>query len=146
VQIIRRHRLWELFLVEYLNYPWDEIHEEAERLEHITSDKLAERLDALLGYPERDPHGDAIPSARGKVGRTARCSLASTAPGTTVIVERVSDASPDILKVATRLGIALRKKVRVIERIAFDGSLLVRVGGKQQYISPSLAQNIFVKT
>jgi DtxR family Mn-dependent transcriptional regulator len=144
LRIIRRHRLWELFLVEVLKYRWDEIDEEAERLEHITSEKLEKRLDAMLGYPTKDPHGDAIPSFDGKVVDVRRTSLASVKPGKVVLVSRVSDASPEILQYATKLGLTLGRKIKVRERVEFDGSLQVDVGGKERFISGKLAENIFV--
>jgi DtxR family Mn-dependent transcriptional regulator len=145
LRIIRRHRLWELFLVEVLKYAWDEIDEEAERLEHITSEKLEQRLDAALGYPTHDPHGDAIPTPDGRVVVVLRKTLAEVAPGSYVTVSRVSDDDPDILKYASRLGIALRKKIKVKEKIKFDGSLRVEIGGKERFISSKLAQYIFVE-
>lgn len=145
LRIIRRHRLWELFLVEVLKYNWDEIDEEAERLEHITSEKLEQRLDAALGYPTKDPHGDAIPTPDGKVRVVHRQTLAQTKPGKFVTVSRVSDEDPDILKYASKLGIALRKKIKVKEKIKFDGSLRVEIGRKERFISSKLAQNIFVE-
>lgn len=145
LRIIRRHRLWELFLVEVLKYNWEEIDEEAERLEHITSEKLEQRLDAALGYPTKDPHGDAIPTPDGRVTIVNRKTLAQAKPGKFVTVMRVSDEDPDILKYASKLGIALRKKIKVKEKINFDGSLRVEIGGKERFISAKLAQNIFVE-
>src|SRR3970282_1861723 len=96
LRIIRRHRLWELFLVEVLKYAWDEIDEEAERLEHITSEKLEQRLDAALGYPTKDPHGDAIPTTDGKLTDVRRTRLADVKTGKAVVVSRVSDDNPEI--------------------------------------------------
>lgn len=145
LRIIRRHRLWELFLAEVLKYAWDEIDEEAERLEHITSEKLEQRLDAALGYPTKDPHGDAIPTSDGRVVGLRRTCLADVKPGKSVLVARVSDESPEILQYASKLGIALKKKIKVKEKIKFDGSLRVEISGKEQFISAKLAQNIFVE-
>ncbi|MDH3251608.1 MAG: metal-dependent transcriptional regulator [Ignavibacteria bacterium] len=145
IQIIRRHRLWELFLVKVLKYEWDEIHEEAERLEHITSRKLEQRLDAALGYPRIDPHGDVIPTTDGIMDHNGNRSLANVDAGVTVTVSRVSDANPEILKYASKLGIGLRTRMVISERIDFDGSLHVKIEGKQQFISAKLAQNIFVE-
>jgi DtxR family Mn-dependent transcriptional regulator len=144
LRIIRRHRLWELFLVEVLKYDWDEIDEEAERLEHSTSAKLEERLDRALGYPTRDPHGDVIPSPDGKITPGNDMHLSSVHVGATVTVTRVSDADPEILQYASKLGISLGKRLRVKDRVKFDGSLRVDIGGKEQFISAKLAQNIFV--
>ncbi len=145
LRIVRRHRLWELFLVEVLKYDWDEIDEEAERLEHITSEKLEERLDRALGYPQRDPHGDVIPSADGNLARTDHVLLSAVKVGLSVVIERVSDANPGILQYASKLGIALNKKIKIKERIEFDGSLRVELDGKDQFVSQKLAQHIFVR-
>ncbi len=145
LRIIRRHRLWELFLVEVLKYPWDEIDEEAERLEHITSEKLEQRLDKALGFPRRDPHGDVIPTIEGAVEDLNYSSLAEAKPGVTLVIARVSDSSPEILQYAAKLGIKLNRKIKVKERIEFDGSLRVEVGKKEQFISSKLAKNIFVE-
>ena len=145
IKIVRRHRLWEVFLVEVLNYEWDEIHEEAERLEHITSDKLEQRLDAALGYPATDPHGDVIPTREGKVIQFGHRSLGSLNVGDRCIVSRVSDSSPDVLKYAMKLGITLRKNIVVKEKIDFDSSMRVEVDGKEHFISGKLAQHIFVE-
>ena len=145
VRIIRRHRLWELFLVRVLKYRWDEIHEEAERLEHSTSEKLEKRLDELLGHPKIDPHGDAIPTMGGVVHGEDALSLTDVIAGSRVIVRRVSDEDPEILKYAARLGITLNKRLAVREKILFDGSLRVDIGGKERFISSRLAQNIFVE-
>jgi DtxR family Mn-dependent transcriptional regulator len=143
VRIIRLHRLWELFLVKVLNYSWDEIHDEAELLEHITSDKLERRLDEFLGFPTIDPHGDVIPTATGIVNGGGSLPLSQT-NATTVVVRRVSDENPEILKYADRLGISLNKVVDVVEKNAFDGSFRVRIGGKEQFISGKLAEKVFV--
>ncbi len=145
LRIIRRHRLWELFLVEVLKYGWDEIDEEAERLEHITSEKLEQRLDAALGHPRIDPHGHEIPTAEGNLEGQNHLQLSAVEPGKTVTVARVSDEKPEILQYATKLGIALRKKIEVKERIDFDGSIIVQIDGKEQYISSKLAGSIFVE-
>jgi len=145
LRIIRRHRLWELFLVRILKYHWDEIDEEAERLEHITSDRLERRIDELLGFPDRDPHGDVIPTVEGKVVEGGRAPLSDVGEGKTVVVSRVSDSSPEILQYASKLGIALGKKIRVKDKVDFDGSLRVDVGGKERFISSKLAQNVFVE-
>ena len=144
LQIIRRHRLWEAFLVEVLKYDWHEIDEEAEKLEHIASERLERRIDQILGFPSKDPHGDSIPTREGKVDDIRHHSLAAVPPGATVTVKRVSDSSPEILQYASKLGISLNKKIKVKERINFDGSLRIEVAGKEQFISAKLAQQIFV--
>jgi DtxR family Mn-dependent transcriptional regulator len=145
LQIIRRHRLWEAFLVGILKFDWHEIDEEADRLEHLTSAKLEQHIDELLGFPRTDPHGDAIPSREGQLSDMQNDSLNDAEEGTTVVVRRVSDANPDILRLASRLGIALNRRIKVKERIPFDGTLRVSVGRKDRFISAKLAQNIFVE-
>ena len=145
LKILRRHRLWEVFLDEVLKYPWHEIHEEADRLEHITSEKLGRRLDETLGFPRTDPHGDAIPTTDGEIERHRYISLAEIKPGTTVTVSRVNDASPQVLQYAAKLGIGLNKKLKVKERVEFDGSLRVEIGRKDRFVSAKLAENIFVE-
>jgi DtxR family Mn-dependent transcriptional regulator len=145
LKIVRRHRLWESFLVKVLNYPWHEIHEEADRLEHSTSERLERRLDEVLGFPRKDPHGDVIPTVEGDIERTRTTSLSNIKPGETVTVARVSDSSPQVLQYATKLGILLNKKIKVKERIEFDGSLRVEIGRKERFVSARLAENIFVE-
>lgn len=145
LRIIRRHRLWELFLTRVLKYRWDEIHDEAERLEHITSDRLEERLDAALGYPRKDPHGHLIPSRDGVVRLLQHRALADCAPGTVVTVSSVNDQDPKVLQYMSRLGIRLNARIRIREQFEYDGSLLVEIGGKEQLITPRLARSVFVR-
>lgn len=145
LRIVRRHRLWEMFLVKFLDYSWDAIHVEAEALEHVTSEALERKLDEALGFPTSDPHGDPIPSADGECPPSNMVALSAAEPGTVVVVSRVSDADPDVLKYASSLGIVLRKKIRVKETVPFDGSLRVMVGKKERFISGKLANHIFVE-
>ncbi len=146
LHIVRRHRLWELFLVEILKFPWDQIDEEAERLEHFMSEKLEKRIDEILGYPNRDPHGDSIPTPDGKIEGEHHSPLAAIVPGTVVQVARVSDENPEILQYLSKLGVALGTELTVTDTMSFDGSLRVKVGDREQFISSKLAQNIFVVT
>ncbi len=145
LRIIRRHRLWESFLVQVLKFDWHEIDEEADRLEHLTSEKLEQHIDRILGFPSTDPHGDAIPSAEGELADPRSEPLDRVQEGKTVVVRRVSDADPDILQLASRIGIALNRKIKVKEKIEFDGTLRVLVGRKEHSISSKLAHNIFVE-
>lgn len=144
LRIIRRHRLWELFLVRVLGYRWDEVHTEAERLEHVTSELMEDRLDTFLGNPTIDPHGDAIPSADGTLPDGSAVPLSTVDPSK-VVVRRVSDEETDILRYATRLGIELNKPLTVLETIRFDNSLRIEIDGKEQFISHKLASRIFVE-
>jgi len=145
LKIIRRHRLWELFLVEVLKYQWDEIDEEAERLEHFMSEKLEDRIDEALGFPRRDPHGDLIPTREGILEDRNHISLSNLEPGSEGIVARVSDENPEVLQYMSKLGIELGTRVRIKERIEFDGSLRAEIGSRDHFISSKLAQNIFVE-
>ena len=145
VKMMRRHRLWEMFLVQFLGYAWDEVHEEAEHLEHVTSDELERRLDKLLAYPKVDPHGDPIPSAKGEMDTHTYSMLAEFDTGAHAVIIRVSD-NPTILQHATKLGLTLGTNILIKEKVQFDGSMKVRVGKKDQFISKQLAEAIFVKT
>ena len=145
VKMMRRHRLWEMFLVKFLGYSWDEVHEEAEHLEHVTSDELERRLDKLLAYPKVDPHGDPIPSAKGEMDTHTYSMLAEFDTGAHAVIIRVSD-NPTILQHATKLGLTLGTNILIKEKVQFDGSMKVRVGKKDQFISKQLAEAIFVKS
>jgi len=145
VKILRRHRLWEMFLVQYLGYSWDEIHEEAERLEHVTSDLLEQKLDELLGCPGVDPHGDPIPSADGRLEHAPLTALAACEAGDTVCVARVSDGEPRILQHASRLGVGLRTRLTVREKMGFDGSMTLALDSRELFISREVAEAIFVE-
>jgi DtxR family transcriptional regulator, Mn-dependent transcriptional regulator len=145
MKILRRHRLWEMFLVRYLGYSWDQIHEEAERLEHVTSDLLEQRLDELLGHPSVDPHGDPIPSVDGCLHQPLFTALADCEAGDVVSVTRVSDDEPRILQHATRLGVGLQTRLLVRERMAFDGSMTLELQNREVFVSREVAEAIFVE-
>jgi DtxR family Mn-dependent transcriptional regulator len=145
LRTLRRHRLWEMFLVRHLGFSWDQIHEEAERLEHVTSDLLEERLDAALGFPTTDPHGDPIPSADGTLRKSKQMSLAEAIEGSTVVVRRVRDSDREVLRYVTALGIRLKTKLAVKEVIRFDRSVRVRIGSQDRFLSEKLARSIFVE-
>jgi DtxR family Mn-dependent transcriptional regulator len=145
LRILRRHRLWEMYLVRFLGYPWDRVHEEAERLEHVTSVELEDQLDRVLEYPESDPHGDPIPTAEGTIRRGREKSLAECSPGVHAVVKRVSDRNGEILKYASGLGLRLKTPLHVKERQKFDGSMTVRVGRKNHHVSRELAEAVFVE-
>ncbi len=145
LQIIRRHRLWEMFLVRFLSYSWDEVHDEAERLEHVTSEEMERRLDRALGYPSEDPHGDPIPSAEGELPPRRSVALSSSHAGERVRILRVSDRDPALLQHAARLGLSLRTSVLIKEKRSFDGSMVLEVGAREEFISRQLASSIFVE-
>lgn len=116
VQIVRRHRLIETFLVETLGYRWDEVHDEAEVLEHAVSDLMVAKIDDLLGHPHRDPHGDPIPTADGQVRRVNASLLAHANAGAQGVIARISDADPDVLRQLAELGIDLDTVFEVVAR------------------------------
>ncbi len=145
LKILRRHRLWELFLHEVLHFEWHEIHEEAERLEHSTSEALERKLDEYLGYPAFDPHGHAIPDADGRCASTNYVRLSEVHHSGRVAVRRVNDDNAQVLQYASRLGIAIGTTVAILERIEFDRSLRVDIEGTEQVVSEKLAGCIYVE-
>src|SRR5437867_5509220 len=145
LQMVRRHRLWEMFLVKFLGYKWNEIHDEAEKLEHVTSDEMERRLDRALGFPKLDPHGDPIPNMNGELKSTHSIALADVHNTDTMKIIRVSDDDPEILQHASELGLSLNKKIKVKRIMKFDGSMIVKVGTKEQFISQQVAKAIFVE-
>ncbi|PPF78264.1 metal-dependent transcriptional regulator [Subtercola sp. Z020] len=128
IGMVRRHRLVETFLVEMLGYSWDEVHDEAEVLEHAVSDTLIDRIDRQLGYPARDPHGDPIPTADGKPRRTDAVRLSDAEPGHPLFVSRISDADPALLRYVAEKGVVLDVRLTVDEHRTFAGDVAVRLG------------------
>jgi DtxR family Mn-dependent transcriptional regulator len=145
MKTIRRHRLWEMFLVRHLGYSWDEVHEEAERLEHVTSVELEKRLDRALGSPSADPHGDPIPTPEGELTEFLHKSLAECREGGRYRIARVSDESPEALQYLRKLGLTLNKRITVRQLIRFDGSVTVEWNKRELVLSAVLARNIFVE-
>jgi DtxR family Mn-dependent transcriptional regulator len=145
LRIIRRHRVLELFLVETLGYEWDRVHDEAERLEHAASDELIERLARLLGGPERDPHGSAIPTATGEVDRGAYPALVDLDPGDDRLVLEVQVQEADQLRYLGSLNLRPGARVQVVEKSPFEGPVSLSVNGAAAVISHSLAQRIRVR-
>jgi DtxR family Mn-dependent transcriptional regulator len=131
LQMVRRHRLMETFLVNELGYSWDEVHEEAEVLEHAVSDLMLDRIDAKLGHPTRDPHGDPIPAADGRVPTPAARQLSECENGDAGTVARISDADPEMLRYFDSVGITLDSRVRVLARRDFAGLISVAIEGAE---------------
>ena len=125
--VVRRHRLIETYLVQALGYGWDEVHEEAEVLEHAVSDKLVDRIDALLGHPARDPHGDPIPTLDGEVATPDARRLDTVAPGEAGTVARLSDADGEALRWFAEVGLTLDARLDVVDRREFLGTLSLRL-------------------
>ena len=143
--IVRKHRLWEVFLVEKLDFSWDEVHDVAEQLEHIRSDKLINKLDDFLGNPTEDPHGDPIPDVHGRIVKIEKQLLSELHEGQIGICVGVKDTSSEFLKYLDKQEIALGSKISVISRESFDQSLRIQVGEKELTISHKIAGNLFVQ-
>lgn len=128
LDVVRRHRLIERYLVDALGYSWDEVHEEAETLEHAVSATLVARIDHHLGHPVFDPHGDPIPDRDGTLPHQPSVALSALAPGSTGHIARVRDTDPDLLRHLTTWNVSLGDRVEVLEQQPFGGPLLVRIG------------------
>lgn len=137
LSVIRNHRLWEVFLLDKLGYSWDIVHEIAEQLEHIKHHELADRLDRFLGFPEYDPHGDPIPKSNGEMPAMANTLLSQIEVGKTCSVVAVKDTSPAFLQYLLQLSVNIGTRIKVLDKIAFDGSLQIQIG-KEQKTSVSL--------
>lgn len=142
--LIRKHRLLEVFLQEHLHYEWDEVHEEAEKLEHVCSEMFINKLEEYLGYPKFDPHGDPIPDKELNIAPTHYKLLLNAEPGKEYIIAKVKDSSIEILQYLTRIGIKLNSKIILSEKIDFDGSVLITVEGNKNLLSRVMAEQIFV--
>jgi DtxR family Mn-dependent transcriptional regulator len=145
LEVIRHHRLLELYLVEDLGVPWDRVHEEAEVLEHVLSDELEELIAAKLGDPTHDPHGDPIPSRELTIEEVRTESLESLEPGHRGTFARISDSDPDMLRYLAERGIAPGDELEVVERQPFGGPLFVRFGDAVHPLGGELAKAMRVR-
>ncbi len=145
LSIVRKHRLWEVFLVEKLHFSWDEVHEVAEQLEHVKSEKLIDELDKHLGFPKVDPHGDPIPSKEGEFKKAVKKLLSEALTGTNGVCVGVKDSSPPFLKFLDKNKIALGDPILVLDKEEFDGSLTIKINNKEMRISERIASNLFVE-
>ncbi|MBD0833915.1 metal-dependent transcriptional regulator [Aestuariibaculum suncheonense] len=143
--VVRKHRLWEAFLVEKLNFTWDEVHDIAEQLEHIKSEKLINELDKLLDYPTHDPHGDPIPDKNGDIKKTDKTLLFNLAENTKGVCVGVKDTSSSFLKYLDKHKIALGSEITVVSREDFDDSMVIEINNLKMSISQTVANNLFVK-
>ncbi|WP_299382845.1 metal-dependent transcriptional regulator [uncultured Lacinutrix sp.] len=146
VGIIRKHRLWEVFLVEKLNFTWDEVHEVAEDLEHIQSEKLTDELDAFLEHPTHDPHGDPIPDKNGNFKQIEKILLSKALVGSKYQCVGVKDTSSTFLKYLDANEIALGTELKVLHKEPFDQSIKIKLNGLDTTVSQNVAKNIFLKT
>ena len=144
VDIIRKHRLWEVFLVDHLNFGWDEVHEVAEELEHINSDTLIQRLDVFLGHPKYDPHGGPIPDSEGNFPAPARVKLDELEVGKKTKVMGITEHSEAFLAHLKKLGLELGQEFLLKERFDFDHSVEIELNDKTIQLSHDVAKNIFV--
>jgi DtxR family Mn-dependent transcriptional regulator len=143
--IVRKHRLWEVFLVEKLNFSWDEVHDVAEQLEHIKSSKLINQLDVLLGFPTHDPHGDPIPDKDGNVNTVDKILLSTFNKDESGVCVGVNDSSSEFLRFLDKKKITLGKKITVLEKEDFDDSLSIEIDGEKLSISKKIASNLYIK-
>jgi DtxR family Mn-dependent transcriptional regulator len=144
LEVVRHHRLIELFLNETLGIPWDEVHTEAHRLEHVLSDNLEDHIAAFLGNPTEDPHGDPIPTKTGVVTSDARVCLIDLQPGTRATIRRITDQDPAHLRYLRLLGLVPKATVEIIEMAPFEGPVRVRVASREHTLDRQLAQHIRV--
>ena len=143
--IVRKHRLWEVFLVEKLGFAWDEVHEVAEELEHIQSEKLINQLDQYLNFPSFDPHGDPIPNAKGEIIKIEKQLVSEIQVGKTITCVGVKDTSVDFLQYLNKQNISLGTKMKVLEKEPFDGTLKIEINNSVLVISDKIATNLYVK-
>lgn len=145
VEVVRKHRLWETFLYEKLEFSWDEVHEVAEQLEHIQSPKLVEKLDKFLGHPEYDPHGDAIPDAKGYLKPSFKKTLAEADAGTNCRMVAVKDNSASFLQYVSQLNLAIDAKIQVVSLQPYDGSMEIIINNETRTtVSQKFAENILI--
>lgn len=144
--IVRKHRLWETFLVSKLHFGWESVHDIAEQLEHIQSEELINRLDEFLGFPEVDPHGEPIPSKDGMMVKTTnRMLLADAEVGTDGIVMGVENDQEAFLQYLNKIGVKLGTSIKVLEWLSFDDSITVEIDGKTYQFSNTIAKQISIK-
>ncbi|GEQ84760.1 iron-dependent repressor [Patiriisocius marinistellae] len=144
--VIRKHRLWEVFLVDKLKFHWDEVHEIAEQLEHVHSEELINRLDKFLGNPAFDPHGDPIPDAKGNFKNTEKKLLSELKKKQSGVCVGVKETSTEYLQYLDKKKITIGTKISVLGKEFFDGSMIIQVGRDQFFISQKIAENLYIQT
>ncbi|HXC25391.1 MAG TPA: metal-dependent transcriptional regulator [Gemmatimonadaceae bacterium] len=144
LEIIRHHRLIELYLVQAMGYSWDSVHEEADRLEHHISEAFEDRIDQLLGHPTTCPHGDPIPTRAGTIAKTSYRSLAHQRSPEHLVVRRVQDEDAELLRHLQTVGITPGTAIEFVTQEPFEGALVLNVGGKLVQLTPHAAKHIFV--
>lgn len=144
LEIIRHHRLLELYLLEVLGYSWDEVHEEAEKLEHHISERFEDKIAQLLDDPTHDPHGDPIPTKEGLMPEMNAEPLVEAEKDQSYIVSRVKDQDPELLRYLEKIGLLPGIKIRIEEKAPFKGPITLKIEGKEKVIGHDVARNIFV--
>lgn len=145
LNIIRRHRLWESFLVNQLQFSWEEVHEVAEQLEHVTSRKLVDKLDSFLGFPKFDPHGDPIPDSNGKINQQAQMPLTELPLNTIAVITSVQNQSSDLLTFLSNRNLYIGTKLEIKQKLSFDNSIEVKIKNRQSFhVSEQVANAINV--
>ena len=144
LEVIRHHRLIEMYLTEALGYSWDEVHEEADRLEHVISEQFEARIAAALGHPEHDPHGDPIPDINGKVPRQDVVSAADALLNNSYAVHRIIDQSPDMLRYLADIGLVPGANIEIVARDPFEGPVHLRLGDRTAVIAHKVSRQIFL--
>ncbi len=144
--VIRKHRLWEVFLVEKLKFQWDEVHEIAEQLEHIKSEELIKRLDVFLDHPDFDPHGDPIPDANGNIKPTEKKLLSELQKDQRGICVGVKESSSQFLQYLDTRNIGIGTTIKVVDKEEFDDSMTIQVGDTQLHITDKIAHNLYINT
>jgi DtxR family Mn-dependent transcriptional regulator len=144
LEVLRHHRLIERFLAESLGVPWDRVHEEAHKIEHVISEDIEERMDAVLGHPTTDPHGSPIPRPDGTIDESASTRLAELVAGQSAVVAEVSDHDSALLRYLGELGLYPQVEVSIVAVAPLDGLMTVRVGNKQRAVSRAVATEVLV--
>jgi DtxR family Mn-dependent transcriptional regulator len=147
LEIIRHHRLLEMFLQQTLGYSWDEVHEEADRLEHVISEAMEERIALSLGDPRQDPHGDPIPTRDLRLPESSSVTLSQLRPGSAAVVQRVRDTDPELLRYLSEMGITPEARLQVLEYSPFDGNLKLRIEGRDAtpVVGVSVTSKVYVE-
>ena len=147
LEIVRRHRLWEYFLVNHLEFGWDEVHEIAEKLEHVQSNALANKLDAYMNFPRFDPHGDPIPDSKGKIHQQQQVNLLQLPVGEAAVICAVGSQQTELLEMLRLKNLRMGTSLKLLQRFSFDNSVEISVKGQPAFsISEQLARELFVKT
>lgn len=145
LEVLRHHRLIERYLSEALGVPWDQVDEEAEKLEHILSDGLESRMDAFLGYPKTDPHGAPIPSLEGHIPPSSNLRLSDLTPGQSAVIAEVSDHDPEMLRYLGELGLFPQVEVAVMDAAPFEGPLTIQIGDHERTLGREVARHILME-